>query len=209
MPDLTITDISHQMVTAHVQAGDIVIDATTGNGHDTVFLAGLVGKHGKVYGFDVQQEALDQTWKLLEQNNVQKQVCLFHAGHELMPTMIPEHEHLQISAIMFNLGYLPGGDKTRTTQTATSLHALECGLQLLKPGGIISIIAYPGHTEGQEESKAILHRINHLNPGAFKTEVIYSDSQNELAPILILARKTYLSDDRSSATTTNGNFHLT
>lgn len=146
---------AHASILQVVHPGDTVIDATTGNGHDTLFLAQAVGRQGKVYGFDIQQSALDLTYQRLQQHHAESQVCLFHAGHEMIPILIPQQEQTQIRAVMFNLGYLPGGDKSRITGPATTLAAAAAAVQMLMPGGRITLLAYTGHAGGREECDAI------------------------------------------------------
>ncbi|GAB4262119.1 MAG: class I SAM-dependent methyltransferase [Methylomicrobium sp.] len=135
--------------------GDRAIDATVGNGHDTLFLARQVGTDGTVFGFDIQQSALDATRQRLEINRIATPVCLFLANHADMSNRIPAERHGHIKAVMFNLGYLPGGDKTLITQADNTLEALHASLNLLSPNGILSILAYPGHRGGDKETEAI------------------------------------------------------
>lgn len=153
--NIPITQHAHQLIQQVLDDGDIAVDATIGNGHDTLFLALTVGKTGKVYGFDIQQDALDKTYQQLKNNHAEKQVALFHAGHETIPILLPEDSIGKIKAIMFNLGYLPGGDKNKTTGISTTLAALEASLMLLATGGRITILAYTGHPGGWEETEAV------------------------------------------------------
>ncbi|MGE6628788.1 class I SAM-dependent methyltransferase [Bacillus sp. NPDC077027] len=134
--------------------GDVVIDATMGNGHDTIFLADLVGQNGHVYAFDIQQEAIAHTQNRLGIHY--PQVHLIHDGHEELSTYIPESFQGQIAAAVFNLGYLPGGDKSVTTTAQTTIKAIKQLLHLLKPEGIIILVIYHGHPEGKIEKDALL-----------------------------------------------------
>ena len=142
----------HESLKEIIQTGDIVIDATAGNGHDTVFLAEKVGSNGQVWAFDIQQSALMTTRQRLEKRQLQQQVRLIHDSHEYMN----QYVNTGVRAIMFNLGYLPGGDKVLTTNVASSLQAIKIGLSSLMQGGLISIVLYPGHEAGQKETEAIL-----------------------------------------------------
>ncbi len=142
--------VQHQIKLA-VQAGDTVIDATAGNGHDTVFLAQCVSNSGKVLAFDIQSSALLNTRNKLNELGLSDQVSLIQAGHEHMQKFC----HTGVSAIMFNLGYLPGADKNCTTQVSTTLAALEAGLNILLKDGLISVVLYPGHEQGIIEAQAI------------------------------------------------------
>ncbi|MDH5785582.1 MAG: 16S rRNA (cytosine(1402)-N(4))-methyltransferase [Chromatiales bacterium] len=145
----------HQLLARLLQPGDIAIDATVGNGHDTLFLARCVGAGGKVYGFDIQQQALDSAWQRLEQAGETGPVSLYHAGHETMRFVVPASVQGRVRAVMFNLGYLPGGDKGRTTSASTTLAALQAALGLLAPGGVISLLAYTGHPGGRDEAELV------------------------------------------------------
>ncbi len=155
MANLSLVQQAHRVVAEVLHTGDIAIDATVGNGHDTLFLATQVGSAGKVYGFDIQQQALDSAWQRLEQAGQTAPVSLYHAGHEVMAMLLPESVAGRVKAVMFNLGYLPGGDKQRITSTSTTLAALQAALSLLAPGGVISLLAYTGHPGGREEAEQV------------------------------------------------------
>ena len=152
---ISLTQQVHQQIHSSIPAGSLVIDATCGNGYDTVMLAHLVGDGGHVFGFDIQSQALDNTRSALESNQLQQRVTLFQTPHQLMWHTIPPHYRGEIALVAFNLGYLPGGDKQRTTQGHTTLEALQQAVQLLAPTGAISILAYPGHPSGAAETQLI------------------------------------------------------
>jgi precorrin-6B methylase 2 len=140
-----------------VELGDMVVDATLGNGHDTVFLAELVGEQGRVFGFDIQQEAISATEERLTRHNLTDRVTIFHAGHEQIFTKIPIDVHGKITGAIFNLGYLPGGDKTLVTHSETTIAAIEQLLALMAPEGIIVLVIYHGHEQGAVERDDLLH----------------------------------------------------
>ena len=121
-----------------VNAGDTVVDATMGNGHDTLFLAEQVGPEGHVCAFDIQESALESTRALLEAHHAADRVTLFCQSHAELAGSVPAG----IAAAVFNLGWLPGGDHTVTTRTASTRQAVLAALELLKPGGIVTICAY-------------------------------------------------------------------
>lgn len=135
-----------------LREGDIAVDATMGNGHDTQFLCGLVGESGHVYAFDVQRGALENTAKLLEESGMTDRATLILDGHETMAA----HVSAQVRAVMFNLGWLPGAAHAVTTKVETTLRAVEAAAQLLLPGGVMTICVYPGHEEGTRELNALL-----------------------------------------------------
>jgi len=151
----TAVDWSHWLLQSRVNAGDWVVDATTGNGHDTVFLAGLVGPGGRVFAFDVQAAALASARVRLEEAGVLDRCDLIHAGHEQMAARLPAEAKEKLAAVMFNLGWLPGHDKQCITTTATTMDALAQALEWIRPGGLLTIVVYPGHAGGEEEAHAI------------------------------------------------------
>ena len=152
MPPLT--EQAHAIIRQVIQPGDVAIDATAGNGHDTKFLAELVGKTGHVYAIDVQPEALRRTVALLNDAAL-SHVHLVQRDHAELKAFIPERHHGRIAAVMFNLGYLPGGDRLLATRTDSTLAAIRSALEIIRPGGILSVIAYPGHPGGGDEARAV------------------------------------------------------
>ena len=135
-----------------VREGDTVVDATMGNGGDTLFLAQLVGKSGCVYGFDVQEQALQNTRKKLAEAGEGEQCELLLCGHEHMA----QHVARAPQAVMFNLGWLPGAQHAVTTRVETTLRAVAAAAELVQEGGIVSVCIYPGHEEGARELGALL-----------------------------------------------------
>lgn len=157
-----LTEIAHELIAGHVHAGDIVIDATMGNGHDTLFLARLVGETGCVYAFDIQQQAIEKTARGLEENGLPNRVTLVQDSHADMMRLLPQTVAGKVAAIVFNLGYLPGGKKSVTTTAVSTLNALDASLKLIKPGGMISLLVYVGHPGGKQEDEAILEWLGRL-----------------------------------------------
>lgn len=145
----TAMRFSHTLLKEVIQTGDTVVDATMGNGHDTAFLAQLVGLNGLVYAFDVQEQALQNTDKRLVETGLREQVRLFHQGHETIATAIPEETSLR--AAIFNLGYLPKSDKQIITKPDTTEQALDALLARLESKGRIVLVVYYGHTGGEAE----------------------------------------------------------
>ena len=156
MPDhapfaLRPLSIAHEWVKAVVRPGARVADATAGNGRDTLFLAELVGEGGMVYAFDIQPEAVDITRRAAEAAGVQDRVDLHACSHARMSEFAPRG----LEAVMFNLGYLPGGDKNITTTIEETLPALDAAFERLGPGGIMTVMCYPGHEGGRDECEAV------------------------------------------------------
>ena len=146
-----------------VRPGATVIDATMGNGHDTLFLCRLVGPTGRVYAFDVQARAVENTQKRLLEAGVMERAALYCLGHERMAERVAG----PVDAAVFNLGWLPGGDHSVTTRWGTTRQAVETALALLRPLGVLVICAYPGHAEGDRERHALKDMLSALPPQSF------------------------------------------
>lgn len=150
-------DLAHAYWKRLVQPGDLVIDATCGNGQDTLILGQLALGHpnGKVLAMDIQSKAIELTRTYLSEKlgEGSKQVEFLLGCHSNFPVSV---EKESVTLIVYNLGYLPGNNKNLTTLTATTLQSLRAALLLLKPGGAISLTCYPGHAEGAKEQEAIL-----------------------------------------------------
>lgn len=185
-PMSSLVQLAHVALAKIICQGDYVIDATVGNGHDTLFLAQQVGSSGKVYGFDIQQAALDETWHRLKGAGLETRASLYHAGHEAMAIVLPESLCGKIKAVMFNLGYLPGGDKQRTTAITTTLAALEQAREMLAPGGVVSVLAYTGHPGGREEAEAVKRWAVGLSADYYEVQVTIPPGATGTAPEWIL-----------------------
>lgn len=147
---------AHLLLEDRVRPGDLVIDATAGNGNDTLFLARCVEDQGHVFAFDVQAEGLEATRRRLTVVGInESRFTLVNTGHEHMSAHLPEEMHGHVRAVMFNLGYLPGSDKKIITRTETTMRAVQQALGLLAPGGLLTVVVYPGHTGGAEELRAM------------------------------------------------------
>ncbi|MCP3762434.1 methyltransferase domain-containing protein [Domibacillus sp. A3M-37] len=132
------------------------VDATAGNGHDTLFLANLAGGDGHVFAFDVQHRAIENTTVRLQNAGIADRASLFHAGHEQAQTLIPESYHGKLNAAIFNLGCLPKGDKSIITKPDTTIDAVHQLFQMIKPGGLIVLVIYLGHDGGADERDAVV-----------------------------------------------------
>lgn len=143
-----------------VREGDRVIDATMGNGHDTLKLCLLCGETGHVDAFDIQEQAVESTKKLLRENSVLQRASLHLTGHEHMAEYVSE----AVRAAVFNLGWLPGGDKSVTTHWPTTRQAVISALGLLERYGVCIVCVYPGHEAGTEELTEIRRFLSGLRP---------------------------------------------
>ncbi len=204
---LSVLSMAHKLVKEHVSPSDTVVDATCGNGVDTRFLAELVGPRGSVYAFDIQELALENTRVRLSAafessgnpssakvNGVaskEKQMPELHLvldSHEAMANHIAVGSHGQVAAIMFNLGYLPGADQSIITQPESTLAALNSAISLLRKGGIVTIVLYPGHSGGGTETRAVEQWASSLSVQICQA-VIYRMAQRTDAPYLIAIEK--------------------
>ncbi|MCM3628859.1 methyltransferase domain-containing protein [Paenibacillus glycanilyticus] len=188
---LSILSMAHQWIAERVQPGDIVIDATAGGGVDTLKLAELVGPRGTVHAFDIQRDALDRTQerlRSLEESGRLPQVRLHLRNHAQMAEAVGASAEGKVAAVMFNLGYLPGGDESVITVPTTTVAALDAALSLLRRGGIVTVALYPGHPGGAEEAAIVADWAAKL-PGAMHAAVLYRQPQRDTAPYLIAVEK--------------------
>ena len=143
--------LAREVILRAVEPGDTVVDATMGNGHDTQMLCETVGPEGRVWAFDVQAKAVEETRNRLRAQGLDGRAELILSGHEHMA----EYVKGPVKAVMFNLGWLPGGDHAVTTRWETTRTAVESALDLLAPMGVLVICAYPGHAEGEREKQEL------------------------------------------------------
>ncbi len=146
-------------------SGDTAIDATCGNGHDTLFLAklALTQSTGRLFAIDIQESAIQKTKTLLQQHlndSLLQRIIFKHGCHSKFDSELSLNS---IKLIVYNLGYLPGGNKQITTQAQTTLQSIEHAMDLLMEGGLISITCYPGHNEGSIEQSELLKLASKLD----------------------------------------------
>lgn len=163
----SILDMSKEVIKRGVAKGNICIDATCGNGYDTLFLAEIVGGNGKVFAIDIQKQAIENTKKLLLENGLDNTECIL-GDHSKLKSIIPEKYHGKVNCIVYNLGYLPGSDKTIMTAFETTKNSIQQSLEILDCGGIVAITLYPGHKEGKEEATEMDKYFKGLNPYLYK-----------------------------------------
>lgn len=180
-----VLEIAKDIIKENVNIGDIVLDCTTGNGKDTLLLRRSVGHLGKVYGFDIQEEAIKNTKKLIGELNDVDNVILYNDSHENIDSYIDE----ELSCIVYNLGYLPGGDKTIKTNAISTIKSIEKSLKLLKSNGILLVIVYPGHPGGKEEKNALEDLFANLDQRYFNVLKYEFINQVNNPPILYFLEK--------------------
>jgi predicted methyltransferase len=157
-----ILPFARMLLQKAISEGNIAVDATMGNGHDTHFLAELVGESGHVFAYDIQQEAVTSTTKRLEEHNLLERATLLHQSHANITDTIPAHLHGNVTGAIFNLGYLPGGNKQITTNAHSTIHAIEQLLDIMAVEGIIVLVIYHGHPEGQVERDELLKYVQNI-----------------------------------------------
>lgn len=177
--------LSHLFLHSFVRDGNTAVDATCGNGHDTLLLARLVGVRGHVWGFDIQRQAIEETGRRLAEAGMSSRVTLLPSGHE----RLTEHVAVPVQVVLFNLGYLPGGDRSIITRPETTGIALAHSLALLAAGGIVIITVYPGHNGGSDEQSAVEGWAADLDPRCYHCWRMGQTNVPPTAPYLLLVQK--------------------
>jgi len=181
------TQLAHRILGEALRDGDTVIDATAGNGHDTVFLAQCVGENGRVLAFDVQASAILSARARVEMAGLSSRVEFLPTTHARMA----EHARAgAVSAVMFNLGYLPRGNHAITTLTGETLMALAAAAGLLKPGGLLTVVCYPGHPAGAAEAAGVESWLDTQTALGWRIAKYGMLGTRMPAPYLFVARKT-------------------
>ncbi len=190
------TSLTMHIVSEYIAPGDTVVDCTMGNGYDTLSLAAAAGcmgnstPRGRVYAFDIQQQAVDATKAYLLENGIEHPeengIHLIRASHEEMDRYLPDPSEGTVSAFVFNLGFMPGKDKTVMTKAETSLPAIKKAISMVKQNGIVSVMAYTGHKEGEEEHAAITEFLKTLPSKKYHVAYVNMINQKKTAPSLFL-----------------------
>lgn len=188
MSQFGILAMAQQAISKHLQPGDLAVDATIGNGHDTLFLAQQVGKSGHVFGFDIQRIAIERTRQRLSAHQQEEQVTLIQISHHRLEQALPVHTKGRIRAFMFNLGYLPHGDHQLITQADTTRLACQKATQWLSANGLISLVLYTGHPGGEDEAQQVLQWARSLSTRQFQVHWQQVLSRKQ-APSLLLIYK--------------------
>ncbi|GIQ70239.1 methyltransferase domain-containing protein [Xylanibacillus composti] len=185
----SVLTYAHKLAERRVAAGETVIDATAGAGADTLALARMVGAKGKVYSFDIQQEALDRTRERLAQAGIAEHaVQLLLASHDEMRHLLPASCHGRVGAVLFNLGYLPGGNPDVITLPDSTIRALDQAFALLRPGGLLCVTVYPGHPGGEKEAAAVDDWFAQVDPEAGQS-ICYRMLNRRSAPYVLAVEK--------------------
>lgn len=183
----TALHFSHSLLEEILQPGDHVIDATMGNGYDTVFMAEKIGKTGHVYSFDIQKEALLSTKSKLTEQDLLDRTSLFLQSHETLGTVVDEAQ--PIKAGIFNLGYLPKSDKSVITLPETTRTAMEEILKRLVSRGRMILVVYYGHDGGEKELDMVQDYCQSLPQEKYNVLKYQFINQKNNPPILYCVEK--------------------
>lgn len=180
-----ITEWSHALFRLQVKEEGFYVDATMGNGHDTLFLCELAREQGRVAAFDIQEAALKETDRILREKGLRERADLYLESHVNMGKFIEEES---VDGMYFNFGYLPGGDHSLATKPDTSLEAVKKGLTLLKKGGVMALCIYSGGDTGFEERDRLLEFLKSLDSRKFLVilESFYNRKKNPPIPAFII-----------------------
>ena len=173
-------ELAHDFLAQVITQEDIVVDATMGNGHDTLFLAKLAKQ---VYAFDIQEQALEKTSQRLQEAGLTNAELILQ-GHETVDQFVRE-----VKAAIFNLGYLPSADKSIITQPQTTLEALDKLCHMLVKGGRIAIMIYYGHDGGDIERDAVLNYVSQLPQQEYTATIYRTLNQINNPPFLVMIEK--------------------
>ena len=183
-----IIQYSHHLLNKSIHEGESVIDATCGNGNDTLFLSEIVGDQGKVFAFDIQEQAIKNTRQLVAKHNRQN-VHLIHDSHAHIENHISQDLKGKIGGAIFNLGYLPRSDKSIITQGETTIMAIDSILQYLKKNGLIVLVVYHGHEGGKEEKKQVLSHVVNLDQKKYHVLKYGFINQQNNPPFIVAIHK--------------------
>ena len=165
---LNLRETEKNFLAPHVTEGGVAVDFTMGNGYDTLWLSNMVGQTGTVYAFDIQPEAISRTAERLRSEGAYENCKLICASHHTASEYISE----PICAGIFNLGFLPGGDKGITTLRETTLPAVRWAVSALAPKGALLIAVYPGHEEGRLEGEMLQGELSLLSPKEYSVSLL-------------------------------------
>lgn len=185
---MRLVELAQRTIGAILTCEDIAIDATVGNGLDTLFLAQTVGPGGTVYGFDIQEEAIRSAHSHLNKARLQDRCRLFLESHAEFDRHIAKEHQQRIQAIMFNLGYLPGGNKSITTTPFSTSFALQKACSILSPGGRITMLCYTSHPGGQLETDTVKKMVKTL-PNTFRIHLERPKNTLKSPPELIVIER--------------------
>ena len=182
---MSLTTLAQTLIKEKFDRINYAVDATCGNGNDTLFLANLCKKDGMVYSFDVQEEALDKAEKLINTNTRPASVMFVNTGHENMEKVIKP----KVDVVMFNLGFLPNSDSYICTKPETTIPALKSAINILRESGMLTVLCYPGTEEGRMETDEVIKWLNKLDKNELEISEHLSEKPDETTPVLYVVEK--------------------
>lgn len=182
---MKLTELAHKILFPHLLYGDCAVDMTAGNGLDTLYLSKLVGESGHIFSFDIQKAAIEQTNKLMSENQQIFNYRLIHSCHTKIEEKIPRSFFQKIKAITFNLGYLPTSNKSIITTPQSTRYAVEKSYEWMAHDGVMTILAYRGHVGGADETETITEWANRV---PVHHEMITGNDSPE-SPVLFVIKK--------------------
>lgn len=183
-----IIPYTHHLLKTSIKEGDIVIDATCGNGNDTLLLASIVGETGHVYAFDIQEQAITTTKALLAEHNY-KHVTYIQDSHANLNTYVPIEQKGKIGGVVFNLGYLPRSDKQIITTSESTIPAIKIALDYVEKGHLVILVIYYGHEGGTAEKDAVLSFTKNLDQKQYNVLQYQFINQKNHPPFIIAIEK--------------------
>ncbi len=183
-----ILNYAHHLLEDSIKEGELVIDATCGNGNDTLFLSKIVGDKGHVLAFDIQEQAIENTKQLISDNGFDN-VSVINDSHAHIEKYLPEEIDKTIGGAIFNLGYLPRSDKTIITVGQSTIIAVDTILHHLKKDGLVVIVVYHGHEGGKDEKETVLKHVINLDQKEYTVLKYGFINQKNNPPFIIAIQK--------------------
>jgi len=185
---MQLTQIAHEYLEKRLIKGAIAVDATAGNGYDTLKMAELVGSDGRVIAVDIQAAAIRATEERLNAEGFTN-YQLYEADHATLFQELHDQYQQSVSAVTFNLGYLPGGDKSVRTHPESTLEALDIAVSWLNPQGILLVTAYRGHPGGKDEADLIANWMHQKRAARFSIKCYEPEGKARIPPILWVLKR--------------------
>lgn len=171
----------HSLLTHRLKQGMTVVDATVGNGYDSLHVLKILDRSGKLIGLDIDPLAIENTQRLLWENGYKDYAQLYCTDHQNLQQFVD----VPVDCILFNFGYLPGNKQRYTTIGSSSCQAVHAGLNLLKQGGMMILVLYTGHIEGSIESQMLGELVKALDQKKYHVFQLTYPNQVNNPPYLV------------------------
>ncbi|MFM7774107.1 MAG: class I SAM-dependent methyltransferase [Candidatus Kapaibacterium sp.] len=192
-------EFCHEVLRRHLRSDARVVDATAGNGHDTVFLLDLLDHRGRVLAVDIQSQAVTNTRERVVSHPKASQAEVVHVSHERLDAVLLQHGWSHIDGAVMNCGYLPGGDKNVRTAVPSTVAAMRTLVSHLALGGVVCVVCYTGHEGGPEERDAVRDVCASLPKDGYRC-AYFTNPGRRNAPECYCVERIYMDD--ADATTT-------